>query len=67
MHLLAYLTIAVLLLNTLAQHMPHISGRRGDAKDAGTVAAQSNTILKNLLYRLDLVDCPDALFPTSAP
>ena len=69
MHLLAtYLTIAVLLLNALAYYTPHSGGHHGntnDQQDAGMVTAQSSTILKNLLYRLDLVDCPNARFPAS--
>ena len=69
MHLLATsLTIAVLLLNTLAQYMPQDDGQDNydydDTDYTDLIEAQTNAAdLRNLIYRLDLVPCGRAKLP----
>ena len=68
-HLATYLTIAALLLNTLAQYMPQDDGKDNydydDTDYTDLVEAQTNAAdLRNLMYRLDLVPCPKASFPS---
>ena len=63
------LTTAALLLNTRAQYMPSDGGQDyydyDDTDNTDMITAQVNKAnLKNLLYRLDLLPCPKASFPS---
>ena len=70
MHLLVTgLTIAVLLLNTLAQYTPRDDGQDyydyDGTDNTDMITAQTDKAnLENLLYRLDLLPCPKASFPS---